>query len=135
MVLCVGLQSVIVAFLVHTINILFTCADPESFAKGCPNHTTFFVVAVVFFALMRKEDQNTTIKASYHRPASESLFRASGGPTRPTLNASLVIQQIPTSIAKEPYIFVIYQGVRTLCFPRLDLRMVIVTLCSYSRTF
>ena len=34
-------------------------------------------------------------------------LRAGGGPT---LNASLVFQGIPTSIAKKPYIFVIFQG-------------------------
>ena len=53
-----------------------------------------------------REDQNNTKGV----PSSASqLFRwrADGGPT---LNASLVFQGIQTSIAKKPYIFVIFQG-------------------------
>ena len=74
-----------------------------------------------FFSWWGREDQINTKgvpSSARQRNAIEMAFcwRADGGPT---LNASLVFQGIQTSIAKKPYIFVIFQGggVRTPCPP------------------
>ena len=61
MVLCVGLQSVIVAFLVH-IHVLFTCAEPENFSKVGPPHTTVFFFS--FFVVVFRIDEGRGSK--YH---------------------------------------------------------------------
>ena len=63
----------------------FTCADPESFARGGPNFITFF-------QLMGIEDPNTAINgpaSAHQRNAIEMAFRwwADAGPT---LNAGSV---------------------------------------------
>ena len=67
--------------------------DPESFVRGDPTLTKFFLVDE------GREDLSTTIR-----------WRADGGPT---LNAGLVavlFQGIKTCIARKHYIFVIFQG-------------------------
>ena len=62
------------------------CADPESFVRGGPTLTLFFL----FFYDEGREDQNTTI-TDHHWPASKTPFkwrwRADVGPT---LKAGLV---------------------------------------------
>ena len=59
-----------------------SCADPESFVRGGP--TLIFLV-----------DEQIPLKAGHHLPASETLCD---------------FKVILTSIAKKPYIFVIFQG-------------------------
>ena len=55
-----------------------SCADPESFVRGCPSLTTFFFL--LFFSDERRENLNTTIS----EPTSARQRNA------PTLNAGLV---------------------------------------------
>ena len=60
----------------------FSCADPESFARGGPTLRTFFFSFSFFFFLMRGKKIQITLKAGHHRPASETPFkwRFAGGP-------------------------------------------------------
>ena len=81
-----------------------SCADPEKFCHECPNLSFF-----VFYE--RREDPNSTIRG----PSSAFELCFAGGPMMAqTLNAgfgSLVnFQGIWHSIAKKPYIFVIFRG-------------------------
>ena len=72
-----------------------------------------------FFLVDEGRGIQIPLKVSHHRPASEMAFRwpADDGPT---LNAGLVVccfQGFQTSIAKKPYIFVIFQGGPDPCPP------------------
>ena len=69
-----------------------------------------------FFKLMRGERIQLPLKAGHHRPASKTQFkrRFAGGPmvaqNEYWICGFVIFQGIFTSIAKKPYIFVIYQG-------------------------
>ena len=67
-----------------TVHFLNSCIDLESFVRGGPTLTGFFLLVEMAFC-----------------------WQAHGGPT---LNARLVFQGIQTSVAKRPYIFVIFRG-------------------------
>ena len=82
----------------------------RKFASGSPTLTTYFFIH--FF--MRGEWIQNALKEGYHRPASETSFtfrwRADDGPTLNACLVALIFQGIWTSIARKPYIFVIFQG-------------------------
>ena len=48
------------------------CADPESFVRGAPILTTFFVFSFPFFQFKKGEWIQYTIRAGHHRPTSET---------------------------------------------------------------
>ena len=87
-----------------------SCADPESFVRGGPTLTTSF------FSLMRGGRIQIPLLTGHQRPASETPFkwRFAGGPMIAQHGMLawyfVIFQGIPTSIAKEPYCFVIFQG-------------------------
>ena len=73
------------------------CSDPESFFRGGPTLTTFFVLVDD-----GREDPNTTIRL-------KGCF--TGGPMiKCWLGSFVALQGIRTSIAKKPNLFVIFQG-------------------------
>ena len=91
-----------------------SCADPESFVRGGPTLTVFFFVffSCFFFWLMIRGRTQIPLLAGHQRPASETQFKwgFAGGPMMAQLVAFFYFKEIWTSIAKEPYIFVIFQG-------------------------
>ena len=60
----------------------------------------------IIFWLMRWDRIQIPLKASHHRPTSETPFKWSHG-------SLVILYGIRTSIAKKPYIFLVFQGVRT----------------------
>ena len=70
---------------------MYSCADPETFARGGPTLTKFFIFFYFFFFIFfyffneggGGEDPNST-EAGHHRLASETPFNGQ------TLNARLV---------------------------------------------
>ena len=103
-------------FILRVMNQHFACADPESFVRGGPTLTSFFCFCY-FFSLMRGEKGSIYHyqRASNGGPASETPFkwRFVGGPMMAQhrmlagrlIGSFVIFQGIPTSIAKEPYIF------------------------------
>ena len=82
----------------------------DSFIRGGPNLITFFFL--FFFDDEWRKDQNTTISGSSSARQRKPLkWRFSGVPNIECWIGSFVIfKGTRTSIAKKPYIFVIYQG-------------------------
>ena len=59
-------------------------------------------------------DSQLPLKVGYHQPARKIPFKFSlAADDGPTLNAGLI--EIQTNIAKEPFTFVVFQGVKTPC--------------------
>ena len=100
---------------VFCVRSLFWYACPEtkkSFARGGLTLTTFFVLFCE-----GREDPNST-KTGHHQPASETPFKWPNNEC--WLGSFVIFQGIGTSIAKKPYICVIFQrggGVWTPCHP------------------
>ena len=59
-----------------------SCADPESFVRGGPTLTGFFLLFFCFFSLMRERRIQIPLLAGHQRDASETPFewRFAGGP-------------------------------------------------------
>ena len=84
---------------------LKSCADPKRFGRGGPTLTTFLFL--LFLLDEKGEDSNTTkIGSSLARQRNAN-----------EIGSFVVFREIRTSIAKKPYIFVIFEGVRTPCPP------------------
>ena len=100
---------------------LCACADPEIFARGGPTLKTF-----IFFDEGR-EDQNSTKRGSSSARQQNAIsmafrWRADDG----RFGSFVIFQWIWDSIAKKPYIFVIFSGgggPDPLSPPPLDPRM------------
>ena len=98
----------------------YTCADPDNyvcvFVGGGGGGQTFLnLIIFKLFSLMRGERIQIPLRAGHHRPASETPFKC-------CLGSFVIFQGIRTSIAEEPYIFVIFQGVSVHPDPHLWIR-------------
>ena len=83
------------------------CADPESFVRGGPTLTSFSSVFLI--ADEGKEDLNTTISGhSSARQQNAIQIAFSWLKIECWLGSFMILQEIRTSIAKKPYLFVIF---------------------------
>ena len=107
----------------------YSCADPESFARGGPTLTCFFFV----FFLMRHRIQIPQYVCQQW-PASKTLFKwrlngfllaCRGWPNMECWLGNLVLfQGIWSSIAMKPHIFFYFSGRSGPPVPPLDLPMI-----------
>ena len=95
----------------HSFRLVFAHFYHARIQKVCqwePNSNNEFFL--LFF--MRGEWIQKALKEGYHRPASETPFtfrwQADDGPTLNACLVALIFREIWTSIAKKPYIFVIF---------------------------
>ena len=99
-------------------SVLMACADPESFSRGDPTLTTFFLVDD------GREDPNTTLSGAIIGPPAKRHFNgvSLAGRWWPNiecwLGSFVVLQGTRTSIAKKSYIFVIFQNMPHLRITR-----------------
>ena len=86
------------------VHLLFACADPESFVRGGP---TLFLLIYFSFSLMMGRRIQITLLGGHRRPASVPLADRCW----PDIELNYWLSSfVIASIAKEPYIFVIFQG-------------------------
>ena len=85
---------------------LVSCTDPESFVREGPTLTSFFLF--VFLVDEGREDPNTSISG----PSSACQRMPMMANIECWLSSLVIFQEIRTSIARKPYIFVILQGGR-----------------------
>ena len=118
--------------------VVISSTDPESFVRGGPNLITFFFFFFFFlFVDGGIEDLNTALNgpslACYRNAIS---IAGRWWPNIKCWFGSFVIfHGIQTSIAKKPFIFVIFQGVGPdPLSPSLDPPMYLTTRCTQTKT-
>ena len=84
------------------------CADPESFLRGCPTLTTFYLLIYLFSKGRKTIQANITISGP--SSANQSWHKIES-----SLGNYAIFQRIRTSIAMKPYFFRGVGVVRTHC--------------------